>query len=190
YSAYSTEMITYLPRMIRDTAQGDYELLSWMLGATISPKIEHSIGMYFSVNCHEEIYATTPEDLAADYETYPYAKGFVEEVIFGSPETLFEVCEVWGAAPFDTLEGQPVESEIPTLILVGEYDPVTPPPYARQVAEALSNVYAYEFPGQGHVVGLGQSPCAMEMVEDFLEDPDVPPDDICMAEMGGPDFVR
>ncbi|MGC9358669.1 MAG: alpha/beta fold hydrolase, partial [Anaerolineae bacterium] len=25
YSAYSTEMITYLPRMIRDTAQGDYE---------------------------------------------------------------------------------------------------------------------------------------------------------------------
>ncbi|MFP4344656.1 MAG: alpha/beta hydrolase [Anaerolineales bacterium] len=185
--AYQTEMIRYFPYMLEQTYDGDYELLSWMLGG-VGREADLSIGMYFSVNCHEEVFATTPEELAADFAAYPNVERFAKRSIYGRPETLFTLCEVWGAAPFDPREGMPVESDIPALILVGEYDPITPPAYARQVADRLSASYFYEFPGQGHVVGVWQSFCAGRVVRSFLEDPAVEPDAGCITEMGGPDF--
>lgn len=185
--AYQTEMIRYFPYMLEQTYDGDYELLSWMLGG-VGREAGLSIGMYFSVNCHEEVFATTPEELAADVAAYPDVERFSRRSIYGRPETLFALCEVWGAAPFDPQEGMAVQSDIPALILVGEYDPITPPGYARQVAERLSAGYLYEFPGHGHVVGIWQSSCAGEMVRAFLEDPSTEPDAGCVAEMDGPDF--
>jgi pimeloyl-ACP methyl ester carboxylesterase len=190
FSAYSSDLIRYLPRVISNAYHGNYELLSWIAGATSNPNTDVSIGMMLSVNCHEEVFATTPEELVAAYAAYPHIESVSYDAVFGSPSNLFTICEEWGAAPFEALEGEPVASDVPALVLVGEYDPVTPPWYASQVAERLSRSYYYEFPGEGHVVGLGQSPCAQEIVVDFLEDPETPPDAACMDELSGPDFVE
>ncbi|MBN8564565.1 MULTISPECIES: alpha/beta fold hydrolase [Leptolyngbya] len=40
--------------------------------------------------------------------------------------------------------------EIPTLVLNGAYDPVTPQPYGEAVAKNLKTAYVYDFPGVGH----------------------------------------
>jgi len=187
-SSYTSEAIAFMPRVIHDTYNGDYTLMEWILTLGVSAETDISIGMSLSVNCHEEAFATTPQQLAVDYAAYPHLENFANAAVYGTPATLFTICEEWGAAPFDPLEGEPVASDIPTLVLAGEYDPITPPEYARQVAEHLSNSFYYEFPGQGHGVGMWQSPCAAEIMRTFLHDPSVAPDAGCIADMEGPDF--
>lgn len=57
---------------------------------------------------------------------------------------------------------EPVTSAIPTLILSGEYDPVTPPASGMLAARTLSKSYYFSFPGVGHVV-VGANACATSM---------------------------
>jgi pimeloyl-ACP methyl ester carboxylesterase len=64
----------------------------------------------------------------------------------------------------------PVVSDIPVLLLSGEYDPITPPAYAERVmAEGLSNGLHVVGRGQGHgLVGIG---CVPRLLRAFLEEP-------------------
>jgi hypothetical protein len=64
----------------------------------------------------------------------------------------------------------------------GEFDPITPPPWARHVAETLSHAYVYEYPGIGHGAS-GFPGCPQEMLIAFLEDPLSPPADVCIEDM-------
>jgi hypothetical protein len=82
---------------------------------------------------------------------------------------------------------EPVVSDIPTVLLEGELDPVTPTEYAQQVAETLSNSYLYTFPGVGHTV-LVSSRCAQDIALAFIDDPTQEPDASCIAEMPGVAF--
>jgi pimeloyl-ACP methyl ester carboxylesterase len=79
-------------------------------------------------------------------------------------------------------------TEIPTLLFSGEYDPVTPEPYAQVVANNLETAYTYTFPAVGHVV-LGSpadrpaAGCFTDITLAFLAEPDQTPDDSCLAEV-------
>ncbi len=188
FGAYETEVVRYLPLMIDDVARGEYELLAWMLGS-VGERTDLSLGMYLSVNCHEEVFATSPEELREDLALYGHVEGFAHWSTYGMPETLFALCERWEAAPFDPVEGERVVSDIPTLLLSGEYDPITPPEYGRQVADALGNARHYVFPGQGHVLGIWQSPCAVRITRDFISDPHAELDTACVDALSGPDFL-
>ena len=75
-------------------------------------------------------------------------------------------------------------SGIPTLVLEGEFDPVTPPEYGRLVADNLTNSYFLEFPGIGHDL-IGASECARTIAGAFLADPSQAPDATCIDEMPG-----
>ncbi|MBN2004290.1 MAG: alpha/beta fold hydrolase [Anaerolineae bacterium] len=188
-SSYHSSLTRYIPRMIDDAYQGDYGLAEWLVGYAAGFEDGFSIGMMMSVNCHEEIFATTPEQIAADFEAYGHVATFAYDAVYGEAETMFTICQEWGAAPFDSLEGQPVSSNIPALVLAGEYDPITPPAYSQQVAQRLSQSYYYEFPGIAHGTSI-QAYCAYEIAKAFLNDPQTEPDGSCIADMGGIDFVR
>ena len=41
-------------------------------------------------------------------------------------------------------------TDIPTLILNGTHDPITPLPYGQYVGSKLENAYVYTFRGSGH----------------------------------------
>ena len=94
---------------------------------------------------------------------------------------------------FDEQEGEEmsadtaVSSDIPTLILVGQYDVATPPRWATLTARTLSQSYLFEFPGAGHSL-LSSVECAIDMTADFLNDPDVEPDDGCIDDIEWPYF--
>jgi hypothetical protein len=98
------------------------------------------------------------------------------------------ICDVWGAGTADTVENEPVMSDIPTLILAGEYDPITPPVWGQLVQENLSNAYYYQFSGTGHGVSLSGD-CALAVMESFWAEPTTEPDITCVAEVGGPAFT-
>ncbi len=190
FASYSHTAIAYLPRMIYDAAAGDYRLAEWIMGISVGAQSGLSFGMNLSVNCHEEVFATTPEEIIADFAVYPHTAGYAYEAVFGDPYTLFSVCQAWGAAPFDPLEGLPVASDIPALIFGGEYDPITPPDYGRQVAAQLSRSYFYEFSGQGHGFSMWESSCAQTMALVFLRDPLVAPDGLCSVDVSNLNFIK
>jgi hypothetical protein len=70
----------------------------------------------------------------------------------------------------DTLETQAVISDIPSLILVGSIDPITPPFYGQVLKESLKQSFLFEFPGRGHGV-TRDTECAKNIALDFLNNP-------------------
>ncbi len=50
-------------------------------------------------------------------------------------------CDLWGVKAAGPVENEPVVSSIPTLVLAGEFDPITPPAMGRQAAAALSQSF-------------------------------------------------
>lgn len=73
-----------------------------------------------------------------------------------------------------------VEANIPTLLISGEYDPITPPSNADEAAKYLPNSYAATFKGNGHA---SVNRCFLGMAKEFLNAPEKEPDTSC-AENG------
>jgi pimeloyl-ACP methyl ester carboxylesterase len=93
-------------------------------------------------------------------------------------------CEDWPVA----VEQSPVTSEIPVLLLSGEFDPVTPLEFGHSVARSLSQSYVFDFPGMGHWVNGTGHPCQIAIIQAFLEDPFHAPDAGCITDMTPPAF--
>jgi pimeloyl-ACP methyl ester carboxylesterase len=113
-------------------------------------------GMELSVLCAEdaEFMQARPQD---------------RDTLMGSalPELVAAQCAVWprGQRPEDFK--RPVVSDKPVLLLSGQYDPVTPPRYADQVAHTLSNSRHLVARGQGHTpMNVG---CLPRLVKEFVE---------------------
>lgn len=184
---YSTEIIPSLPQMIYDIEAGNYTALTTLLSSFIANGDFISLGMQFSVQCNEENSFADAADVAAAVERYPeLANLFATSVNLGPP--ALQICDFWGAGTADSSENEPISSDIPTLVLAGEYDPITPPAWGEQVAANLENASYFEFPGTGHGVSLAGE-CAVELVQSFLADPEGEPDASCLSTVGAPEFV-
>jgi hypothetical protein len=98
-----------------------------------------------------------------------------------------KTCGLWDVIDESEQASLVVESDIPTLILSGAFDPTTPPEYAEEAAKTLLNSYSYLFPSGGHGE-LFSFPCAAEIMFEFLEDPSTRPDGSCIPDQP-PQFV-
>ena len=80
-----------------------------------------------------------------------------------------EECDIWQARYADTMDLAPLRSDIPTLVITGEFDERTPTSHAQRGTVNLTRKYIYEMPGDGH--GTPASPCAAQLIRLFLADP-------------------
>jgi pimeloyl-ACP methyl ester carboxylesterase len=92
---------------------------------------------------------------------------------------------VWDVGRADASINEPVESDVPVLLLVGEYDPVHPVAASHEAAEGFSTGSLFEVPGLGHGT-VRVHDCPLTMARAFLADPAEPVHDGCLAEMGPP----
>ena len=179
-----TDIIPVLPQAVFDVANGDYELMVQLVSTQFQLFDLLSRGMEFSVLCAEDLIGVTPQDYLAERAKVPAAlQGRIDPEV-AIEYDFFGICQGWPVPQADPRVKEPVKSDVPTLILEGEFDPVTPLAYAEAVARHLSNSQVYEFPGVGHNV-LVAAPCARQIARDFLEDPSAEPDATCLAEMPG-----
>ncbi|MBK8161153.1 MAG: alpha/beta hydrolase [Rhodospirillaceae bacterium] len=146
--------------------------------------------MFLGVHCQEEVPFNDMAKALNAYRRYPLLAGLA---VGGESESFAETCAAWRAAlppqPLRASDNEPVISELPTLLLTGLYDPVTPPAYARLAAAHLVNSFYLEFDGIGHDV-LGNEPCANDVAQKFLDEPHAAPRDICMVQSTPPQFVK
>lgn len=127
----------------------------------ISQNLESSIsmGLNLSVVCAEDApYIDLDDAEAANADSY--YQDF-------ETERMLRFCQSWPSADAATDGKRAIESDVPTLLLSGEFDPVTPPQNAEQAAKTLSNSQHIVAPYQGHaVVTRG---CIPLLLADFFE---------------------
>jgi pimeloyl-ACP methyl ester carboxylesterase len=87
-------------------------------------------------------------------------------------------CPLWRTRFASPAERSPVHSDIPTLILSGEFDARTPIEDGRRIARTLTRAYVYEVPRTGH---NGQPLCMQVIITQFWNEPTHAPDISCLA---------
>jgi pimeloyl-ACP methyl ester carboxylesterase len=55
----------------------------------------------------------------------------LSEALLTDVVSIFNVCAFWGVAKDPAIENTPLQSDIPTLIITGHYDPITPPLWGK-----------------------------------------------------------
>ena len=179
-----------IPQAIERAKSGETNMLGFILSLPVDAVNDINLGSYLSINCREQIYASTPKEVGEDLASYPDTEAIGLSWVYGDPNFIFELCDTWQVDGIRPNENHAVFSDIPTLVMAGEYDSTTPPFWAEQVSARLSRSTYVEFPGEGHGVAFSQnSSCPKEIVQDFFENPEAELDVACAAEMPPPDFT-
>lgn len=101
---------------------------------------------------------------------------------------LFEVCDYWTDEQAADIENEPVISDVPALILAGEWDPVTPPQWGEDVGNNFSSVKFYALKGVGHGVTVVND-CAKTIMRSFLKKLAGRLDSACVLSLEEPLFA-
>jgi pimeloyl-ACP methyl ester carboxylesterase len=154
--SYNAETAALLPLTVAQASHGNYTPLmgqAQILAGSLDSAM--NAGMQLSVICAEDADLLHPN--AADAGTL-----LGGEMVDG----IKAECAVWphGARPADF--HAPFESSIPTLLLSGERDPVTPPRYADEVLKGLSDARSLVASGMGHSILMRG--CVPKLVDDFV----------------------
>jgi pimeloyl-ACP methyl ester carboxylesterase len=95
-------------------------------------------------------------------------------------------CRAWLGAAYDGSEAEPLRSDIPGLITVGEFDANTPASNARVLAFGLPRAHSLILPWESH---MWTAACAPHMATLFFEAPERAPDTSCMDSIPPIEFV-
>jgi pimeloyl-ACP methyl ester carboxylesterase len=157
---YQPEISTLVPLMLDRATKGDWApfvALSQGVTGGMSSMISH--GMFFSVVCTEDAPFITDEAITRETQGTWFGERMVRNVL--------EPCKVWPKGTVPEGYREPVTSSVPTLLLSGELDPVTPPSWGEEAKKTLSNSLHVVVPGVGHnTVVLG---CVQSLMADFVK---------------------
>jgi pimeloyl-ACP methyl ester carboxylesterase len=144
YLLYQPATTRAIPLAVHRAAQGDFSLVADRV-RTLGIPGGVSTGFYLAATCAEDI----PWFDEAD------ARRKAAGTFLGDYRVRQQkaACEGWPASTLTRKHLEPVRSDVPVLILVGERDPVTPPRWAREVAATLPNARVLVVPGGGHAFG-------------------------------------
>ncbi|HEY6941172.1 alpha/beta hydrolase [Dokdonella sp.] len=177
--AYLPETSALLPLGIARAQGGDYASLAGqirMLGRDLESLAENA--MQLSVICSEDADLLPPADDDAS-------------TLLGSEflQTLRAQCAIWPHGTRADDFHAPFATDLPVLLLAGEFDPVTPPRYAERIARGLPHARVLIATGQGHsVMGRG---CLPRLVARFVDTLDAAALDAgCIADFSAqPAFI-
>ncbi len=173
---YSTDLLPMVPSIIYDARANRFDVLTRILSLLVFDRTM-SYGMYYSVNCSED---GDVEESDLDLSGLPEQVAALND---DSVAGFLEVCDIWDVEALDSVIDAPVQSDVPTLLLSGHFDPITPPEYAEIAAETLPNSYNVVFPWGGHGAATSGE-CQDSVILQFINNPNQAPDTACVAEYG------
>jgi hypothetical protein len=130
--------------------------------------------------CRDVVPFTDPSslrDLVADDPAFQEAYG-------RSP--YLDACSAWDGGAGDPEIATPVHTDVPTLVLVGRFDPFGMPPYARRAMSTLGDATLLVSGVSGHqVTGTGEAPgsCMVLVRDDWLDLPTDEPSASCIDRL-------
>lgn len=148
---YSTDNSRKLPVMMRRADSTDdlspFAQAYWLRAAAISGL---ALGMHLAVYCGEDTRFITDGEAAKAGEGTFTGRYIMDE--------YRNACRDWAPAPVGAHARDPVTAPIPTLLISGWFDPVTPSAVAERVAASLPNHRHLIIRTSGHGSGGG---CAL-----------------------------
>lgn len=181
----STNDVNSIPLEIDKLLNNDLSTIKMELSYLFRPPNNgDGQGMRLSVWCAEEFPFTSSSKIKSATYQHPQIKGL-------SP-TVFKagVCKIWGVKKANAIENKPVKSDIPVLLLSGEYDETTPPEWAENMISNLSNSFHLIFKGWKHGITTNWAkPCGMETANIFFNNPSQKPASSCFEEIKPVKFI-
>lgn len=183
---YSPTLFGAMPPLIEELENGETSILSTFVGVQVTNAQFISNGHFQAVMCHDYSPSAIPEGA---YEAGLTGNEFFDEsVIRASARADWEsTCAAFPSGTAPTADNEPVQSDVPALLLSGEYDPITPPSFADAVEPGLTNSQNVVHPNQGHAVTSDE--CGLAIALGFFADPASEVDTSCLADSATPPFV-
>ncbi|HEX7185048.1 MAG TPA: alpha/beta fold hydrolase [Thermoanaerobaculia bacterium] len=158
YRLYSPGPAARIPLSIHKASQGDLrELARVALVVRRSLWGGESQGMTLSINCALPADEPSPEQVAEA----------TRGTLLGDLRVRLdrEYCALWPRAEMPPGYSDPVRSDVPTLLLTGDRDPVLPPVWAEEVARHLPNGRLVVIPNASH---FPVNDCTRSLIAGFL----------------------
>jgi pimeloyl-ACP methyl ester carboxylesterase len=158
-----------LPAFLNAVSLVDPSVLEPVMSSLIQSSLglglgEFSEGKYYAIECNEEIPFNDPARVREDAAKHRRFAGFAYQL------DDLPNCDSWRTGTLDQSLKAPIASDIPTLVLSGELDPITPTEFAETAVSRLKNGQLVKVTGSGHSL-LTTSPCAIDIAAAFLKKP-------------------
>lgn len=179
----SPKSIPYVPIAIREIANGNDSILQQWSTAFSSPDAygKFSEAQSHAILCFEarpQKFEDTEESLTKEYPDFiSYNSGYNTQL-----------CDVWRPEIANKEIFKPVVSDVPVLILAGEFDPVCPPLFGAITAKTLINSTFIIVPAASHAA-IHADDCLRKIANDFILNPKEKPSTQCVYERKKIDFV-
>jgi len=184
FTASSTDGVPNIPSEISKLLNNDLSSVKEQLSYLFEgPGAGIGTGMRLSVWCAEESSFNDWGKVQAETHKYPEIDGLSPAVYDRT------ICKIWGVSKVPDIEDEAVKSDIPVLLISGEYDELTPPRWAKAMQKNLENSFHLIFKGWKHgpTTNWG-NPCAMEAANEFFNHPNTRPIPECFETITAPEF--
>ena len=182
-SMLSPKAIPIVPIAIKEVANGNDLILSKLIGVFSQPNKygKTSITQSRAILCYEGRPRNAEDSEASLRKQYPDFVSFI---------SAFDeaICNVWRPDMATEKTFEPVVSNVPVLILSGEYDPVCPPMFGDITAATLSKSVHLVVPAASHAA-IHADDCIRSIAVDFLSNPSKKIDQKCVSERMKINFV-
>ena len=163
-STYDPYLAAMLPLVLYEASRANYRPLASLFVMTLSGvSASLAAGMHNSVVCSEDF----PRFDRTKVDRQALETSYLGPMIF---DALSSVCKTWPRGEVDKNFNEPLKSDIPTLLLSGTLDPVTPPSGAALVGTTLRNSLHVVIENSAH--GQLAVPCIDRVFRDFFGDAD------------------
>ena len=165
----------HAPAIIGAFRDRDPEVVQRVVEDAYGGLTSRSSRMGLSVMCYD---AHTPESRREWEEAAaPFHPALAEIENFLLP------CQDWSTERASADERTPRVSEIPTLVVTGEFDPMNPPVTGEEHLRSLPNGHHVVIAGMAHGPSARSGPCWSALIRAFFEAPRQVPDTACVEEL-------
>ena len=179
YMLYSSREASGVPSVLHAAYNGDFTRIAqflhdWRRSGTFD-------AVYLSITCAEDVPFVASD--AAERDDPTFLGGY-------RVRQQRAACAEWPRGAVPTWHRRPVTSGVPTLLMTGVLDPVTPPSVADEVARTLRNSVHLRVPSGGHSYhGLRGLDCLDRIKETFIDRGSVAGLDVsCVGSIRRPGF--
>jgi hypothetical protein len=183
-TSFMSDLSVHIPRMIYQVKEQKYDELSTVIWpAELNGYYNLPIDMNVITYCYEEFGTTTLEQINSAVSTI---ESPLKEYFLKLAKSNADTCAVWkteidGAKKFNQ---QAVTSDVPTMIIAGDYALDYPATWTELAAKTLANSIVVKRVGGGQFASYVQNwwPCFDTLMIYFMKNPQKPLDTSCSQE--------
>ncbi|GAA1928710.1 hypothetical protein GCM10009775_20890 [Microbacterium aoyamense] len=169
-----------VPYVIDRLAGGDVAAAAPLAQRRVDVAAATSEGRDLSLACAEELPFHDAAAVGQAQDAEALTRGIT------TYERRVAECEVWEVPPAGEREDAAVTSNVPTLLITGEYDPRAA--WSASAAAGLERHFSYVLPATGEAA-VWHGGCAAYIAGQFLQDPLLEPRSKCIDHVPATDFL-